>query len=418
MTSNATDHLKIDPNRADAEQLGLAARVLLEQGRVALARTIAEIALATDPAIGNLHSVIGGVLEADGEAVAALPHWREAARLMPNAPQQRLNLALALLAHGDFAEGLHAYESRRDKPDWIAMASAESMRGSLARTLRPGQDVAGRHVLVLTEQGLGDGIMFARFLPPLIACAGRVTVVCKPALRPLFERMEGIGDVVAPPPDQPHARINLKAVNFDVWAPLMSLPLWFGTAPDALPPPIRLHADPVAVSTWRARYAAAGRPGHRRVGLVFRANPESGSAHRRSIAIGDLAPLGTVSGIDFVNLQPGPEARTLGAVLPNAIEAMDIPIPLDQFAAAVAATDLLLSVDTMAVHCAGALNHPCWIMLPRMQNWYWPDGIAASPWYPAARLFRQAVLGDWRATIDALAAALGAWPAPAYTNAR
>ena len=387
-----------DPARPAAEQLGLAARALLDLDRLELARAVAQAGLETDPALGNLHSVMGGILEAMGEDAAALPYWREAVRLMPNSPQQRLNLALALLGRGDFAEGLEAYEARRAKEDWIAMATRASMQAQWERRLKPGEDVAGKSVLVLTEQGLGDAIMFARYLPMLVAVAGKVTVVCKPALRPLFERMEGIGEVVSPPADQPHARINLGVAQFDAWTPLMSLPQWFATAQATLPPPIALRADPAAVAGWRARYDAAGRPGRRRIGLVFRANPESASAPQRSMRIDDLRPLGNLP-VDLVNLQPGPEGRALTAALPNVIEAMDREVPLDQFAAAVAATDLLVTVDTMAAHCAGALGHPTWVAIPYGPHWYWR---AEAPWYPRLRILRQTRRHQWHDVVAAI----------------
>jgi hypothetical protein len=70
-------------------------------------------------------------------------------------------------------------------------------------------------------------------------------------------------------------------------------------------------------------------------------------------------------------------------------------MPLDEFAAAVAATDLLVTVDTMAAHCAGALGHPIWLMLPLSPHWCWGIGRGQTPWYPTARLFRQAARRDW-----------------------
>ena len=149
-----------------------------------------------------------------------------------------------------------------------------------------------------------------------------------------------------------------------------------------------LSADPVRIAAWRGRYEAAGRPGAPKVGLVFRANPQSGSSTGRSLPIGDLAPLLRIAEIDPVNLQGGAAGRQLAAEYPGIIDATNPEISLDEFTAAVAATDLLISVDTMAAHCAGAFGHPVWIMVPYSPHWCWGIGRDHTPWYPTARLFR------------------------------
>jgi ADP-heptose:LPS heptosyltransferase len=107
-----------------------------------------------------------------------------------------------------------------------------------------------------------------------------------------------------------------------------------------------------------------------------------------------------------VNLQFGPPGRALGAILPDMIDAMDAECPLDEFAAAVAATDLLITIDTMAAHCAGPMGHPTWIAVPFAPHWYWSRPIH-SPWYPDIVIFRQTVRRDWSGPIAEIAGRLG-----------
>jgi ADP-heptose:LPS heptosyltransferase len=90
----------------------------------------------------------------------------------------------------------------------------------------------------------------------------------------------------------------------------------------------------------------------------------------------------------------------LAAEYPGTIDATNPEIPLDEFAAALAATDLLISVDTMAAHCAGALGLPVWIMVPYSPHWCWGVGRDLTPWYPTARLSRQDVRQDWSNVVD------------------
>src|SRR5206468_11575940 len=178
----------------------------------------------------------------------------------------------------------------------------------------------------------------------------------------------------------------------------------FATVPAVMP---YLGIDPLRSAAWRRRYEADGRPGMPKIGLVFQANPESGSATDRSVPIGDLAPLLRTAGVDFVNLQGGAAGRRLAAEYPGIVDATAEEMPLDEFAAAVAATDLLVTVDTMAAHCAGALGHPVWLVLPLSPHWCWGIGREHTPWYPTARLFRQAARRDWSSPLTAIAHELG-----------
>jgi hypothetical protein len=348
-----------------AEVLALAARHLFERGRLDLAHEVAAAALAEDEACANAHSVTHVICDERGDWAEGLRHAARAAELQPGSPQLRYNLALSTLRLDDYRTGFALMEARLEKPDWTGLAIAESRAAERHRLLRPGDPVDGRHILVVTEQGLGDCIMFARYLPLLAARGARVTLVCSPPLRPIFERVAGIAALLSPPPDQPFAKINLSQAEFDAWVPLLSLPLYFATDFASVPadtPYISVDRDRVAV--WRRRYEAEGRRGAAKIGLVFHANPASASAPDRSAPLADLEPLLRLPGIDWVNLQGGAAARDFAAAQPDVIDATKDEIPLDEFAAAIAATDRLVTVDTMAAHCAGALGHPLFLLVP------------------------------------------------------
>jgi hypothetical protein len=120
-----------------------------------------------------------------------------------------------------------------------------------------------------------------------------------------------------------------------------------------------------------------------------------------------LRPLAGLDDVDFVNLQQEPAARQLSGVLPRVIDVMQAPLSLDEFAAALAATDAVVSVDTMAAHCAGALGHPVLVALPTVAAWYWGSNERADcAWYPGARLFRRNSGADWSYLVEAIAATL------------
>jgi hypothetical protein len=329
-------------------------------------------------------------------------------------PRDNLNRALALLERGDFASGWPLYEARINHPDWSVWAVRDSIARHRNRLLRPGDSLAGRDILVVTEQGLGDNIMFARYVPLLAARGARVTLACSPALRPIFERVEGIYELLSPPSNLPIGKLNLSALHFDGFAPLLSLPYLFGTIQETIPVEVPyLHIETARVGAWRKRYAVAGRSGCLRVGLVAQANPESRNVAERSMQIDDLLPLLEVTGVDLVNLQHGPAGRALAAGLPAVIDATAEPMPLDEFAAAIAATDLLISVDTMAVHCSGAMGHPVWVALPVEPNWFWEIDRSTCRWYPSAELFRPLSGGGWNDVVADLCSRLRTLRSPA-----
>jgi len=379
-----------------AEVLAAAAKNLLELGRLDLARKLTDLALVEDRRCANAHSVLAGVHEARAEWRDGLEHGRRAAELLPGAPQLRYNLALSTLRLDDYRTGFSLMEARIDKPDWTGLAIAPSRAAERHRLLRPGDPIDGRRILVITEQGLGDCIMFARYLPLLARQGAKVIAACSPPLRPIFERVDGIDTLLTPPPEQPLGKINLSQAEFDAWVPLLSLPFHFGTEFATVPAEVPyLSVDPVRTAAWRRRYDDAGRNGAPKVGLVFRANPRSASAPDRSLEPSDIARLFQVIEVDWINLQGGEVGRRLAAEYPGIIDAMNPEIPLNEFGAAVAATDLIVSVDTMAAHCAGACGHPVWIMVPHSPHWCWGIGRDHTPWYPTARLFHQTVRRDW-----------------------
>jgi hypothetical protein len=205
---------------------------------------------------------------------------------------------------------------------------------------------------------------------------------------------------------------NEPAPEFDVHCPLLSLPLALGTTLESIPATLPyLAADPDQERAWRIRLAAL--PGLR-VGLVWAGNPRPADRaanavdRRRSMALSRLAPLGAVPGVSFVSLQKGQRADE-AKVPPPGMVLHDWTDELWDFADTAALTaglDLLISVDTSAVHLAGALGKPVWVLNRYDACWRWLYDRADSPWYPTARLFRQPAYGDWDSVIAEVEAAL------------
>jgi hypothetical protein len=331
--------------------------------------------------LAEAHASLGFVLTGLGRLGEAVAACDAAIALRPAFVQAHWNLAVAALLHGDFVRGFAEYEWRkrhdRFRRDFI----------DLPGPVWTGGDPEGRTILVHAEQGLGDTIQFARYLPLIAARGGRAVLACERPLIPLLASLPGV-DVV--PKDAPLPR-------YDAWIDQMSLPHAFATRPDSiLSPAGYLRADPARVAAWRARL-----PPGRKVGVAWAGNPAHSNDRRRSLSGAALAPLLTLPGMHFVNLQVG--AREGEAGLPVLSPALT---EYAETAAVVANLDLVVTVDTSVAHVAGALGVPCWVMLPHAPDWRWMLGRDDTPWYRSLRLFRQQQAGDWGGVIARVAAGL------------
>jgi hypothetical protein len=324
------------------------------------------------------------VLTSRGMLDEAVTACETAIALRPDFPQAHWNQAVAALLAGDFERGFRQYEWRKRhdlfRRDFIDLPGPQW----------DGGDPAGRTILVHAEQGFGDTIQFARYLPLMAARGGRPVLACEPALIPLLADLPGAA--VVPNTGQ--------SPPYDCWIDQMSLPLAFATRVNSIPSAAGyLCADPVRVAGWRSAL-----PPGPRVGIAWAGNPAHSNDRRRSLPGAALARILAVPGITFVNLQVG--SRAAASPLP------DLSPRLADFAATaalVAAVDLVVTVDTAVAHVAGAIGAPAWVLLPQAPDWRWLLGRDDTPWYASLRLFRQRCAGDWSGVATAVAASLAAW---------
>ncbi len=366
--SHAPSHLNLGNACADLDDLAAAERHI----RAALHR---------DPTLVEAHASLGFVLTSRGRLAEAVAACDTAIALRPNFVQAHWNLATAALLAGDFARGFAAYEWRkrhdRFRRDFV----------DLPGPVWTGDNPAGRTILVHAEQGFGDTIQFARYLPLIVARGAQAVLACEHPLLPLLARLRGVL-VVAKDATLP---------RYDAWIDQMSLPHIFATRPETIPAAAGyLLADPDRVARWRARLPHGGK-----IGLAWGGNPAHSNDRRRSLPPAAVSRLLALVGGSVVNLQVGPRAGEAGL-------ADFSPLLKDyaETAALVANLDLVLTVDTSVAHVAGALGVPCWLLLPFAPDWRWMLGRDDTPWYDSLRLFRQPSPGDWDGLLDAVAAAL------------
>lgn len=251
------------------------------------------------------------------------------------------------------------------------------------QTIWDGRPFKGKRVLVRCYHGLGDTVMFIRFVKRLRAIAREVSVWVQRPLLPLIATVQGV-DRVQPLHD------GAPDLEYDVDIEVMEL----------------AHALRVTraelgsnVPYLSARAISLPRTDRLRVGLIWSAGDW---APQRSMRFSDLEPLTRLPQVILYSLQRG-SAR---------LQAHDFPIldigcdDIEIFASTLQALDLLLSVDTFGAHLAGAMDRPVWTLLHRDCDWRWTDQGSTTPWYPSMRLFRQRETGGWRSVVEDVAGAL------------
>jgi Tfp pilus assembly protein PilF len=343
-------------------------------------------AVALEPRDPGARAALGQLLVSRGEPAAALIVFDRILAGHPEHPEAQVGRARALLLAGRLREGFGAYEARWLRPE--SQASAPK----LALPTWDGRREPGLKLLVWSEQGLGDIIQFARYLPPLAEQGLRVALLCPAPLVKLLRALPGLAGVADTTRDLPACTHQI---------PLLSLPRLSGTELDSIPAPIPYLPLPEVP----ARPDSSGRF---RIGIVWSGNPRHRNDRNRSCPLGHFLGLAGLPGVELVSLQKGDTAQALdenGAR--NLVE--DWGPRLGDFsdtAAALAELDLLISVDTSVVHLAGALGRPAWVLLAYAPDWRWLLGRDDSPWYPGLRLFRQPEPGDWAGLFGEVKAAL------------
>lgn len=243
-----------------------------------------------------------------------------------------------------------------------------------------GRPFAGRDVLVRCYHGLGDTLQFARFLPLLARDAASVSLEVQPRLLPLLANVPGVARLIAFDPAEP-----TPPSECDI--EITELPFALRVPPAAAPPPY-LHAPPAACP-----------PGI--TGLCYGAGDWDAD---RSIPPELLTPL--CRGRSCVTLVAEPTTLPVG-------NPAGCPFDLPATAALVASCALVITVDTMIAHLAGALGRPTWLLLKAEPDWRWTPGARGTPWYPDMRLFHQQRPGEWRPVLREVAEALETFANPA-----
>jgi Flp pilus assembly protein TadD len=453
--------LASNPN--DPQALHLLGVALFQQNRLGDAVELIQRAIAFDAKTAEFHNNLGIVLDGLKKYDEAIESYRRAIGLNANYPEAHNNLGGTLLAVGRVDEAIAEYQTAiTQKPDYAeawdnygsalrrglrnhdAMAAydqaialqpnfayAHYNRGTLALAMgqferawddfewrwhcanfghvirdfgKPawnGEDLSGKTILFHSEQGLGDTIHFVRYAAILADRGARVIVEAQPALASLLIDVPGVSASI------PRGQ---KLPDFDYQIAMMSVSRIVKTTLDTIPNDMPYILPPaIAHENWRAITRGDARAeGQKkmRVGIAWAGNPANLVDARRSIPLPMLAPLAEAPNVRFYSLQVGDAGKTATATPFPIIDHTQKLTDFTQTSGLIANLDLVISVDTVVAHLAGAMNQKVWLLSYTPGDWRWMFDRADSPWYPSMKLFRQPTPGDWSEPIARVASEL------------
>jgi tetratricopeptide (TPR) repeat protein len=383
--------LAIDPHSVALHNNRGASLLVLGEFEAALA-AFAE-AIEADPAFDRAHVNYALACRRLGRWEEALLSYRRALALSPRYAEIHFGVAHMALALSQWAEGWEEY--------WWWRKLETSAAYNRSPGARPWDGGMADELLVYEDGGYGDAVQLARLLH--LVDAHEIVFAVRPQLRRLMAKSFPGVRVIAPE--------HMLDMPPTAWAASLSdLPRILRIRPDDMPPAVpylRIETDDREL--WRERLAAL--PG-RRVGLCWAGGkrqlvPQQAAMDaERSIPLAMLEPLGKAPGAYFVALQKDDgRSEIAGAALPL-FDPMEDVLDLYDTAALVAELDLVISVDTVIAHLAGALGRPVWLLNRFDTCWRWMYDRTDSPWYPTMRIFRQPRPGDWDSVIREVCTAL------------
>lgn len=297
------------------------------------------------------------------------------------------HLALLELLKGDLKRGFARYRARFEDV------------GGLQRPPYPvpvwqGEDLDGKTILVMDEQGIGDGLMFLRYVPLLKQRGARVMLLVQPVLISLLQGWSCVDQLIPR---------GTSVRGFGTYASIFDLPYGFGTTLETIPAQVPYLPVPAVSDANKLTL----QDGKKRVAVVWGGAPKHKHDGRRSIPLAKMAALFDLPDVQFFSLNR--DKREGDEALLAALPVEDLAPRLNDFADLaqfMSQMDLIVTCDTATAHLAGAMGKPVWTLLPFAPDWRWLTGRDDSPWYPTMRLFRQKTRGDWGEVIARVKAAL------------
>jgi tetratricopeptide (TPR) repeat protein len=345
-----------------------------------------EKAIILNPSSFEAYNNRGNVLSEMRRYGEARASFERAVELNPQSSDAHWNLGQCCLRMGDFEPGWHHSERRLTHSRLLGWRE-DNYTGQ--RWSNSSQDIRGKTILLIAEQGLGDTIQFSRYAALVRDMGAQVILEVQSTLAQLLKQIPGIM-VVARGTELP---------PYDLYCPLLSLPMVFKTNLHSIPAPEKMiFSDKLQVERWAKLLGDHRKP---RVGIAWAGNILHADDYKRSMSIKTFSHI-LCDEVDWISLHKDiPEKdKTDLAAIRRIADFFDQQHDFGDLAAICEAVDLVISVDTSIAHLAATIGKPVWLLLAHNADWRWMNDRADSVWYPGVTLYRQDGHGDWSSLLQ------------------
>lgn len=341
----------------------------------------AQLALYIDREHGPAWAIYGTLMQEANLLPNAIDAFDRAIMRNPNATDCGLNRAFCHLLMGNYEQGWLDFNARWFQQGFVVPEFQGILHKDKGRW--SGEPLEGKTIFIWHEQGLGDTLMFARYLPMLNALGATV----------LFKCQKPVEDLMAAQDVMFLDYMRDETVTADFHAPIGDMPRLFKTDEESIPAPARLHVPDDLLLYW-GKYISAGK----KVGIAWSGNPKHNNDHNRSIPFVLLHEqlLKHFPDVHFYAVQHDINPSDLRAFDDSEVVHFGDRVKSMQDTAAIMHhMDLIVSVDTASLHLAGSLGKPALGLIPFHPDWRWGMEKETTAWYSNVKLLRQKQRGDW-----------------------
>lgn len=334
--------------------------------------------ITLNPNYADAYSNLGALYKENKEFDRAMFYYQKALALNPEHTNAQFDIALMELSKGHYESGWSGYEYRLKMNELLAKTDVYTS------PLWQGESLQNKTIILQTEQGFGDTIMFIRYAPYFRELGAKIIVRTRLELVALFRSIQEVDEIICEEDPLP---------EHDFYLPLLSCPQRFKTVLQTIPRKFPYLGSPKNGLSFERKSL--------HVGITWSGSPTNRGHKDRYVGLKILSQLFDIDHISWYSLQIGADSHEIQSfnLHDTIIDKTELLTDFAQTAAFIEALDLVISVDTSVAHLSGALNKKTFVLLSKPAEWRWMQEGETTPWYESLLLFRQEIRGDWQKPI-------------------
>ena len=334
--------------------------------------------ITLNPNYADAYSNLGAIYKENKEFDRAMFYYQKALALNPEHTNAQFDIALMELSKGHYESGWSGYEYRLKMNELLAKTDVYTS------PLWRGESLQNKTIILQTEQGFGDTIMFIRYAPYFRELGAKIIVRTRLELVALFRSIQEVDEIICEEDPLP---------EHDFYLPLLSCPQRFKTVLQTIPRKFPYLGSPKNGLSFERKSL--------HVGITWSGSPTNRGHKDRYVGLKILSQLFDIDHISWYSLQIGADSHEIQSfnLHDTIIDKTELLTDFAQTAAFIEALDLVISVDTSVAHLSGALNKKTFVLLSKPAEWRWMQEGETTPWYESLLLFRQEIRGDWQKPI-------------------